>query len=78
MKGFSTSGWMTATTLMSILPENLQTSVGDWLKYQRSERNSECIIRTKSVSNALRITASDNGQRFKVHKRLSYTKQIFV
>lgn len=74
MKGFSTSGWMTSTDLLDMIPENLQNSISDWTRYQESVKDADQAVRSKYVSRDMRITASEDGQKFRLHKRLKTTQ----
>ena len=71
MKGFSTSGWITANDLLTMIQDSLKPSIESWLKYQQSVKDADQAIRSKYVSRDMRITASEDGQKFRLHKRLS-------
>lgn len=70
MKGFSTSGWITANDLLTMIQDSLKPSVESWLNYQQSVKDPDQAIRSKYVSKDMRITASEDGQWFRIHKRL--------
>lgn len=70
MNGFSTSGWMSANELLAMIQDTLKPSVDSWLKYQQSVKDADEAVRSKHVSKDMRITASDDGQQFRLHKRL--------
>lgn len=74
MKGFSTSGWITANDLLTMIQDSLKPSIESWLKYQQSVKDADQAIRSKYVSRDMRITASEDGQWFRLHKRLKTTQ----
>ena len=75
MKGFMTTGWMSSNLAKEYVEEYVDSSTYQdllsWFDFQTSNTDHGVMIRSKQVNSNLRITVSECGQKFRIHRRLA-------
>jgi hypothetical protein len=70
MKKFSTFGWMNQEALASMITPAQMESLISWIEYQGYVPDDQAI-RTKRLDQNTIIRASEDGKKFRLHRRLA-------